>query len=208
MTTAAVAPALRSSVLQSLMSHPIVGVVRTSSLDEARAEARRLLTGGIQWVEITFSVPGAVELVQELRRERRSDGPPWIGMGTVTTAERAARAVAAGAAFLVSPNVSAAVGRAAREAGIPCLLGALTPTEIVAAHEAGADLVKVYPLPTVGGPRYLETIRGPLGDIPMLAAGGFGADEIPAYRRAGASAFGLASKLLSDIPSALALARG
>ena len=212
MSTAAVAPALKSAVLSSLRSHPIIGVVRTHSPEEAHAEARRLLAGGLRWVEITFTVPRATALVsallEELKAAHPAGGPPWIGMGTVTTAERAQQAITAGAAFLVSPNVSTAVGVAAREAGIPCVLGALTPTEIVAAREAGADLVKVYPLPTVGGPRYLETIRGPLGDIPMLAAGGFGADEIPAYRDAGAEAFGLASKLLADIPRALRLARG
>jgi 2-dehydro-3-deoxyphosphogluconate aldolase/(4S)-4-hydroxy-2-oxoglutarate aldolase len=97
-------------------------------------------------------------------------------------------------------------------------MGALTPTEIVAAHELGADLIKVFPLPPVGGPTYLSVIRGPLGDIPMQAAGGFGVEEIPAYAKAGAIAFGLGAPLLgvgSDeglarqrIARALALARG
>jgi 2-dehydro-3-deoxyphosphogluconate aldolase/(4S)-4-hydroxy-2-oxoglutarate aldolase len=97
-------------------------------------------------------------------------------------------------------------------------MGALTPSEIVAASEAGADLVKVYPLPPVGGTAYLATIRGPLSDIPMLAAGGFGVEEIPAYARAGAVAFGIAAPLLGfsadeaesrrRIGRALALARG
>jgi 2-dehydro-3-deoxyphosphogluconate aldolase/(4S)-4-hydroxy-2-oxoglutarate aldolase len=97
-------------------------------------------------------------------------------------------------------------------------MGALTPTEIVSAVEVGADLVKVYPLPPVGGPAYLSVIRGPLGDVPMLAAGGFGVEEIPAYHQAGAIAFGLAAPLLGvgagegearrRIERALALARG
>ena len=97
-------------------------------------------------------------------------------------------------------------------------MGALTPTEIVAAIEVGADLVKVYPLPPVGGPAYLSVIRGPLGDVPMLAAGGFGVEEIPAYRQAGAIAFGLAAPLLGvgsgerqareRIERAITLARG
>jgi 2-dehydro-3-deoxyphosphogluconate aldolase/(4S)-4-hydroxy-2-oxoglutarate aldolase len=75
-------------------------------------------------------------------------------------------------------------------------MGALTATEIVAAHQLGADIVKVFPLPPVGGPAYLETIRGPLDDIPMLAAGGFGVEDIPAYARAGATAFGIGAPLL------------
>ena len=122
-------------------------------------------------------------------------------MGTVTTAARAREAVAAGAEFLVTPNVSAEVAREARDAGTFLVMGALTPTEIVAAVELGADLVKVYPLPPVGGPAYLSVIRGPLGDIPMLAAGGFGVEEIPAYHRVGAVAFGLAAPLLGVGPA-------
>jgi 2-dehydro-3-deoxyphosphogluconate aldolase/(4S)-4-hydroxy-2-oxoglutarate aldolase len=88
------------------------------------------------------------------------------------------------------------VAREARQAGLFLVMGALTPTEIAAAVEAGADIVKVYPLPPVGGPAYLSVVRGPLGDVPMLAAGGFSVEEIPAYRQAGATAFGLAAPLL------------
>jgi 2-dehydro-3-deoxyphosphogluconate aldolase/(4S)-4-hydroxy-2-oxoglutarate aldolase len=141
-------------------------------------------------------------------------------MGTVTTAARAREAVEAGAEFLVTPNVSADVAREARRAGLFLVMGALTATEIVHAVELGADIVKVYPLPPVGGPAYLAVIRGPLGDIPMLAAGGFGIEEIPAYAKVGAVAFGLAAPLLGagggkdaaatrrDVERALALARG
>src|SRR5262249_20604434 len=142
----------------------------------------------------------------------------FFGMGTATTPARAREAIAAGAEFLVTPNVDAEVAKEARHAGLFLVMGALTATEIVAAHELGADLVKVYPLPPVGGTAYLQVIRGPLGDIPMLAAGGFGVEEIPAYARAGASAFGLAAPLLGAGPDAaetrrrvaraLALARG
>lgn len=201
------AQSLKAAVAESLAEKPIIGVVRTSSIDEAETQARQLIASGLGWVEITFTVPGATELVELLRREL-GDGPPFIGMGTVTTADRAARAVEAGAAFLVTPNVSAEVAVAAHRAGIFLVLGALTPTEIVEAHRLGADLIKVYPLPPVGGATYLQTIRGPLGDLPMLAAGGFGIDEIPAYRRAGARAFGLAAPLLTDVPRALRFARG
>ena len=205
----------------SVRRAPIIGVVRTASRDEAALQARTLASCGVELVEITFTVPGASGLVRELLAGRSSDGPPWFGMGTVTTAARAREAIAAGAEFLVTPNVSAEVAREARNAGTFLVMGALTPTEIVAAVELGADLVKVYPLPPVGGPAYLSVIRGPLGDVPMLAAGGFGVEEIPAYQKAGAIAFGLAAPLLgvgaagSDtaearrrIARALELARG
>jgi 2-dehydro-3-deoxyphosphogluconate aldolase/(4S)-4-hydroxy-2-oxoglutarate aldolase len=211
---------IRDSVALSVRRAPIVGVVRTASRDEAANQARTLAACGVELVEITFTVPGAAGLVRELLAGRPAEGPPWFGMGTVTSAARAREAVAAGAEFLVTPNVSADVAREARRAGLFLVVGALTPTEIVAAVEVGADLVKVYPLPPVGGPAYLSVIRGPLGDIPMLAAGGFGVEEIPAYHQAGAVAFGLAAPLLGVGPEgnetearrriarALALARG
>lgn len=208
----------RSRVARSLRRSPVIGVVRTASLEEARSQARTLAACGVELVEITFTVPGAPSLVRELLANRGGEGPPWFGMGTATNAARAREAVAAGAEFLVTPNVSAEVAAVAREAGLFLVMGALTCTEIVAASELGADLIKVYPLPTVGGPAYLSTIRGPLGDIPMLAAGGFGVEEIPAYARAGAVAFGLGAPLLGvgagedeprrRIARALALARG
>ncbi|HEX9944026.1 MAG TPA: bifunctional 4-hydroxy-2-oxoglutarate aldolase/2-dehydro-3-deoxy-phosphogluconate aldolase [Thermoanaerobaculia bacterium] len=209
---------IRDRVALSLRRSPIIGVVRTASREDAAGQARALAAAGVELVEITFSVPGAPGLVRELLAARPSEGPPWFGMGTATTAARARQAVDAGAEFLVTPNASADVAREARRAGLFLVMGALTPTEIVAAAEAGADLVKVYPLPPVGGPAYLATIRGPLGDIPMLAAGGFGVEEIPAYARAGAVAFGIGAPLLGVGPEeaecrrriarALDLARG
>jgi 2-dehydro-3-deoxyphosphogluconate aldolase/(4S)-4-hydroxy-2-oxoglutarate aldolase len=217
---------IRNSVALSLRRAPVIGVVRTSSREAAAAQARSLAAAGLEMVEITFTVPGASGLLRELLAERnvsgagRAGGPPWFGMGTVTTAARAREAVEAGAEFLVTPNVSADVAREARGAGLFLVMGALTATEIVHAAELGADIVKVYPLPPVGGPAYLAVIRGPLGDIPMLAAGGFGIEEIPAYAKVGAVAFGLAAPLLGagggkdaaatrrDVERALALARG
>jgi 2-dehydro-3-deoxyphosphogluconate aldolase/(4S)-4-hydroxy-2-oxoglutarate aldolase len=117
----------------------------------------------------------------------------------------------------VTPNVDREVAAIARDAGLYLVMGALSPTEIVAADSAGADLIKVYPLPPVGGARYLATVRQPLGDVaPMLAGGGFGIEEIPEYRAAGAVAFGVGAPLVGStdeesrtrIARALELARG
>ena len=189
----------REGVAASVGRAPVIGVVRTIEPVQAEALARGLLAAGIELVEVTFTVPEAPELVRVLLLERGPSGPPWIGMGTVTDHERAERALAAGAELLVSPNAGPRVAESARAAGVYFVCGALTPTEIVTARDLGADLVKVYPLPPVGGATYLATVRQPLGDIPMLAAGGFGVDEIPAYREAGAIAFGMAaSALLAD----------
>lgn len=206
----------RHSVAASLASSPIVGVVRTHSREEAAAQARQFMAGGVELVEITFTVPDATALVGELLAQRSAGGPPWIGMGTVTGMERADLAVGAGAEFLVSPNASSAVAAVARRSDVYLVLGALTPTEIVSAVDLGADIVKVYPLPPVGGAEYLATVRQPLGDIPMLAAGGFSVEQIPAYRDAGASAFGIGAPLLGEdeeetalkVQRALSLARG
>ena len=207
---------MRAAVAATIASAPVIGVVRTDSQDEAEGIAATLIEGGIQLIEITFTVPGATELVRQLLAERGGGGPPWIGMGTVSDRGRAESAVAAGAEFVVTPNADPGVAAVASAAGRYLIVGALTCTEIVAARDMGADLVKVYPLPPVGGPAYLATVRQPLGDIPMLAAGGFGVDEIPAYRAAGAVAFGIGQPLIGTggeaartrMTRALALARG
>ena len=207
---------IRDGVEASLINSPIVGVVRTHSYDEASDQARQFIAGGIELVEITFTVPNATDLVRDLLGERSETGPPWIGMGTVTSLDRADKAVEAGAEFLVSPNASSAVASVARRSDVYLVLGALTPTEIVSAVDLGADIVKVYPLPPVGGAEYLSTVRQPLGDIKMLAAGGFSVEDIPTYRAVGASAFGIGSPLLGGdeeetalrIQRALSLARG
>jgi 2-dehydro-3-deoxyphosphogluconate aldolase/(4S)-4-hydroxy-2-oxoglutarate aldolase len=179
--------------------------------------ARSFIAGGLELIEITFTVPEAPSLISRLRKERGGDGPPWIGAGTVTDSDRAVAAIGSGAEFLVTPNVTSKVAALARNAGVFLVIGALTTTEICTARELGADLVKVYPLPPVGGPNYLTVVRQPLGDIPMLAAGGFDVEEIPDYLAAGAVAFGLGAQLLGDgdeasqrrrIMSALAAARG
>ena len=206
----------RAKVAESLAAAPIIGVVRTHTYEEAAAQAEMLIASGLLMVEITFTVPRATELVRELLAGRGEEAPPCIGMGTVTDADRARQAVEAGAEFVVSPNAHEGVAEVARAADRYLVIGALTPTEIVAGREMGADIIKVFPLPTVGGADYLARVRGPLGDVPMLAAGGFPPEEIPAYRAAGAQAFGIGAPLLADsgedslasIRHALALARG
>lgn len=207
---------MKPAIQSAIDGWPVMAVVRTDTLEEAERQARVFLRGGIRLLEITFSVPDAPALVERLLAERGADDEHFVGMGTVTNEERARRAVAAGAEFIVSPNVSAAVAAVAREAGRYLVLGGLTATELVTARELGSDLVKVYPLPPVGGPRYLSTVRQPIFDVPMLAGGGFGIDEIPAYRQAGATAFGIGAPLLGAtdeetidrVQRALRLARG
>lgn len=206
----------KNRVAASFRDAPVCGVVRTDSHDAAGRIARSFIDAGLELIEITFTVPEATRLVAELLEQRGGDGPPWIGMGTVTDGERVERALDAGAEFIISPNVARAVADAARQRETFLVMGALTPSEIVEAHELGADLVKVFPVPMVGGPAYIAVVRGPLDDIPLLASGGFGVEEIPAYREAGVVAYGIGGPLLGDGPGettrrvarALALARG
>lgn len=203
-------------VHSSVENAPVVGVVRTHEFSTAERQANLFIEGGLELVEITFTVPEAPRLVRRLLERRGGDGPPWIGMGTITTPERARQALDAGVEFAITPNADPEVAAVLKAAGVFLCVGALTPTEIVSARNMGADLVKVYPLPPVGGPDYLRVVRGPLGDIPMLAAGGFGVEDIPAYREAGAVAFGIGPQLLGAddaethalIRRGLALARG
>jgi 2-dehydro-3-deoxyphosphogluconate aldolase/(4S)-4-hydroxy-2-oxoglutarate aldolase len=207
---------VKSNVQTSFAQAPVVGVVRTATLEEASLQAGDFIAAGLHLIEITFSVPQATDLVRRLLDQRQGDGPPWIGMGTVTDAERARQAIDAGTEFIISPNTCPEVAEVVKTAERPLVLGALTCTEIVRARSLGADLVKVYPLPPVGGPDYLSVIRGPLSDIPMLAAGGFGIEEIPSYRQAGAMAFGIGAPLWGGggeecrrrVARALSLARG
>lgn len=201
---------LRDAVARSVDRCPICAVVRTDNDEEALRQSRAFIAGGLELIEVTFTVPGATRVVETLLAERGdSPGPPFIGMGTVTTRARAEQAVAAGSEFIVSPNTSPDVAAVAHDAGLYLVLGALTATEIVTAHELGADLIKVYPLPPVGGPAYLSVVRQPLGDLPMLAGGGFDIEEIPAYRRAGARAFGIGGPMLGrdDAETARRVAR-
>ena len=138
------APGIKQRVGESLERTPVIGVVRTDSRAAAETQARELIEAEIELVEITFSCPGAVEIVAELLAERGLEGPPWIGMGTVTTAERARQALAAGAEFIVTPNVSAETARVATEAGVFFVSGALTPSEIV------AEVIIIGPLARLG----------------------------------------------------------
>lgn len=206
----------RERTREAVARSPIFAVVRTDDPAEAKRQAELFIRGGLELIEVTFSVSDATDLVRTLLAERDADASYLVGMGTVTTEQRAHAAVAAGSEFIVSPNTSASVAKVANEADTYLLLGSLTPTEIVTATELGADLVKVYPLPPVGGPDYLSVVRQPLGDIPMLAGGGFPVAAIADYRAAGATAFGIGSIMLGDtdeeslalVAEALRLARG
>ncbi|WP_210505513.1 bifunctional 4-hydroxy-2-oxoglutarate aldolase/2-dehydro-3-deoxy-phosphogluconate aldolase [Naasia sp. SYSU D00057] len=177
-----------------LLRSRILAIVRGGSADRVLPVCETLVENGVRCLEVTTNTPGWADAVARL--SARED--LLVGVGTVMTVEHVAQAKDAGASFLVSPDTSLAVGDAGREAGMGWYPGALTPTEIVAAHRAGATAVKVFPASAVGGPAYLKNVLAPLPDIPLIPTGGVDLDMIPDYLAAGAVALGIGSPLLGD----------
>src|SRR6266404_6178517 len=179
----------KQQVRDRIMEIGIVPVVRAASPREARMAAEAVCEGGIPIVEITMTVPGAVEVIRELTRNSASG--VLIGAGTVLNAEAAGRCVDAGAQFLVSPGLNVStVEFAVREAKL-IMAGALTPTEVMAAWEAGADFIKIFPCGQVGGAKYIKALKGPFPQVPMVPTGGVSLNTAAEFIEAGAAALGV-----------------
>lgn len=161
----------------------VILVIRTDDATAAVAAAEAAMAAGIDAVEITLTVPGAVDVIAELAGR----GTP-VGVGTVLDASDVAPAVRAGATFVVAPDTDELVVRAAQDHGVAVVPGALTPTEVQRAHKLGADAVKLFPARSAGGPGYLIELRGPLPHIPFVVSGGVSAETAPEYFAAGAVA--------------------
>ena len=161
-----------------------LAVVRAPRVDDPAALCRALAAGGIRTVEFTFTTPGVEAVIAEAVRGAHD---VIVGAGTVTDARSAEAAVAAGAQFLVTPGISEGAAGVAREAGIPILLGALTPSEVMRALALGAAAVKIFPAGLVG-PAYLTDLRGPFPDVPVVPSGGLDARNAADWMRAGALA--------------------
>jgi len=161
-----------------------LAVVRAPRVDDPAALCRALAAGGIRTVEFTFTTPGVEAVIAEAVR---GADDVIVGAGTVTDARSAEAAVAAGARFLVTPGISEGAAGVAREAGIPILLGALTPSEVMRALAFGAAAVKIFPAGLVG-PAYLTDLRGPFPGVPVVPSGGLDAANAADWMRAGALA--------------------
>lgn len=185
----------RQAALETLRAARIVGVVRVDDADAARGAAQAFIRGGLGCVEVTMTTPDAPKIIAELAERYRDDATVLIGAGTVLNADQARGALDAGARFLVAP-VAPDVASLAHEYGAATVLGALTPTEILAALERGADLVKVFPVSAVGGVQYFRDIFAPLPWLPLWAAGGTTVGDIGSYLRAGVQVVGLAAAIL------------
>jgi 2-dehydro-3-deoxyphosphogluconate aldolase/(4S)-4-hydroxy-2-oxoglutarate aldolase len=183
----------RSDLVQRIIDIGILPVVRAASGEEAIAVGDAIAAGGIDALEITLTVPGAVKVIAEA--SARYGDRFLIGAGTVLDVDQARACVAAGARFVVSPIADGPTIAYCRQAGVPVLPGALTPNEIVQAWRAGADFVKVFPCGTAGGAQYVKAIKAPLPDIRLVPTGGVTVDTVAAYFLAGACAVGVGGDL-------------
>ena len=173
----------------------IVPVVRAATGQQAIQAAEAVCAGGIPIVEVTMTVPGAIDVIGEL--VRRVGGEVLIGAGTVLDADTGRRCIDAGAEFLVSPGFDGATVKTAKQLGKLMLAGALTPTEIIAAWNAGSDLVKIFPCGNVGGAKYIRALKAPLPQIPMVPTGGVNLENAADFIAAGADALGIGGDLVS-----------
>jgi 2-dehydro-3-deoxyphosphogluconate aldolase / (4S)-4-hydroxy-2-oxoglutarate aldolase len=179
--------------VQSIVKEaPVVGIVRRPKVDPVRC-IEHLFQAGIRLVEITMDTPGAVDILESLRSSIPPDA--LLGAGTVTDVARAEAALAAGATFIVTPNLNLDVIRIAREHGVPIMPGAMTPSEIWNAAAAGADYVKVFPASTLG-PGFFREIRGPFADIPLMATGGINVENARDFIAFGVDALGVGGALI------------
>jgi 2-dehydro-3-deoxyphosphogluconate aldolase/(4S)-4-hydroxy-2-oxoglutarate aldolase len=171
----------------------IVPAVRLYSAEDARFAAEAVSHGGIPIVEITMTVPGAIEVISDLAR----NSPELIvGAGTLFDVETARRCLDSGATFLTSPGLDLAIVEFARKRDIVVLAGALTPTEVTTAWKAGADFVKVFPCAQVGGESYISALKRPFPQVPFVAAGGVNQRTAANFILAGASAIGVGGELI------------
>lgn len=170
------------TALTSLQTDRVIAVVRAPSIPDAPALCAALAAGGIRWTEFTYTTP---DVTKHLRRAAQAGHR--VGVGTVLTAEQAERGVAAGASFLVTPGCRPEVAAAAKGAGVPVVLGALTPTEVARAVDLGAAAVKIFPARAFG-PGYFKDLRGPYPGVPLVASGGVNAGNAAEFLGQGALA--------------------
>ena len=184
----------KTEVLQTIRDIGIIPVVRAKSADEAMAAIDAIRAGGIAVLEITMTVPGAVGVIQQVAARYGSEA--LVGAGTVLDAETARACIGAGARFIVSPALNFETIDVCRSEDVAVMPGALTPTEVVNAWNAGADLVKVFPAGAMGGPSYLKSLKAPLPHIELVPTGGVSLKTAADFIKAGASALGVGADLV------------
>ena len=185
----------RTQLITELHASRLVAVVRSKSPDDALTLANAAADGGIKFVEITFSVPGALDVIKELTRRRGVH----VGAGTVLAPQQAERAIGVGAEFIVSPSLELNLVGLCHTANIACFPGAATPTEIIAAQRARADVVKIFPADLVGGPSFIRQMQGPFPDVRFMVSGGVSLKNAKDYVDAGVLGICLGSAYLGGL---------
>lgn len=182
----------KTQVLEFIKREKLVPVIRTNDTNDARKAVEILSDCGIKVFEITMTVPSAVDLITELCEKENI----LIGAGTVLDKNQAENCIKAGARFIVSPAFDSETVKFCREKNIAVMSGTLTPTEVLAAHKAGADCVKVFPCDALGGAKYLKTLKTLFPEIEMMPTGGVNLETIADFFRAGAIAVGVGTDLI------------
>jgi 2-dehydro-3-deoxyphosphogluconate aldolase / (4S)-4-hydroxy-2-oxoglutarate aldolase len=180
--------------LSLLQQQRVIAVIRATTASIARESALAAAAGGIKLMEITWNTDNAESLIPKLQSELPDCK---IGTGTILNLEMAKRAIASGCSFIFTPHTSVEIIELGCAANVPVIAGALTPTEILTAWQAGAAAVKVFPIKSVGGVSYLQCLRPVLGDIPLIPTGGVTVDNTSLFLQSGAIAVGISSDLFS-----------
>lgn len=184
----------KDRVLAIIREVGIVPVVRAESADEAGRAIDAIRAGGVPVLEITMTVPGALHLIEDLAR--RFGQGAVVGVGTVLDPETARACILAGAQFVVTPTLNRDTIACCRRYGVPIVPGALTPTEVLTAWEAGADMVKVFPCSALGGASYIRALKAPLPQIDLVPTGGVNLDTAADFIKAGSAALGVGADLV------------
>ena len=183
----------KSEVIKQLQIDKIVGIVRLNDSSNLVDLARVLQDAGVNFLEITLTTPNALEAIEKISQILDDDF--YVGAGTVTTLDLAEKAIKSGAKFIVSPNFKEEVIEISHLNSILVMPGCLTPTEIFQAHEAGADIVKIFPS-SLGGTAYLKEIRGPFPDIKFMPTGSIAPEMIAEYLKVGAFCLGIGTSMI------------
>ena len=184
----------KREIFNRMIAEGLLPVIRVSSAREAIDVADAIKEGGVRFLEITMTVQGAIDVIKELTQKYKDE--IVMGAGTILDAETGRAALLAGAQFIVSPTLNLDLIQLAHRYSAVVIPGAMTPTEILTAWNAGADMVKVFPAAQLGGPEYLKAIRGPLPQILLVPTGGVTLQNASAFIKAGATALGVGGELV------------
>jgi 2-dehydro-3-deoxyphosphogluconate aldolase/(4S)-4-hydroxy-2-oxoglutarate aldolase len=184
----------KREVFNRMVSEGLIPVIRVASVTEAMDVADAIKAGGVTLIEITMSVPGALDAIKKLAQKYKDD--IIMGAGTILDTETGRAALLAGAQFLVTPTLNLSLIELAHRYSAVIVPGAATPTEILTAWNAGADMVKVFPAAQLGGPEYIKALRGPLPQVLYVPTGGVNLQNAGAFIKAGATALGAGGELV------------